>query len=320
MRVMLLVDVEGVSQVDDVRAASWNYPELYAQTQIDVTLDTNAAIRGLRAAGATEIIVADGHGARVRPHNFNLLPERLEPDVKLVRGASHLEAAKGLDALAMVGMHCRNGTPIGFMGHTTSGFTAVTFNGEWFGEVAMLAAVAGERGVPTILVTGDDATIRENHAFMPWIETAVVKTATGRTSCDCLSGDVARAQIETAARCSLEQLASMKPLVVATPVETEVWFPSLYHADLAEIIPGSRRVSETAIAQTSESFFDARRFFSTALRLASGVRASGLMKTLMDDPETAAGIIAHHRKEQEDFWKAPPWITVELPRQIAENG
>jgi len=135
MCVLLLVDVEGVSRVDDVRAVSWDYPMLYAQTQIETTLDTNAAIRGLRAAGATQIIVADGHGARVRPTEFNLLPEELESGVELVRGASYLETAEEFDALAMVGMHCRNGTPVGFMGHTTSGFTAVRFNGEWFGEV-----------------------------------------------------------------------------------------------------------------------------------------------------------------------------------------
>lgn len=313
MRLMLLVDVEGVSLVDDVRAVSWDYPELYAQTQIEVTLDTNAAIRGLHAAGATEIIVADGHGARARPHTFNLLPEQLEHGVELVRGASHLETANGLDALAMVGMHCRNGTPVGFMGHTTSGFTAVTFNGEWFGEASMLAAIAGERGVPTILVTGDDATMRENRAFMPWIETVAVKTATSRTSCDCLPGDVAREQIEAAAQRSLKQLASMKPLVVATPVETEIWFPNRYHADLAEIVPGARRVGEATITRTSESFFEARRFFSTALRLASGVRAGELMKTLLEDPDTAARITEHSRNRQESFWRESPWITVEPP-------
>jgi D-amino peptidase len=313
---MVFVDVEGISLVDDVRAVNWRYPELYAQTQIETTLDVNAAIRGLRAAGATEIIVADGHNARLRPDQFNVLRDRLEPDVELVRGVSWLfENAKELDAFTQVGMHCRNGTPIGFMGHTTTYFTAVKFNGEWFGEGPMLSAIAGMSGVPTTLVAGDDATARENRAAMPWIETAIVKTATGRTTCDCLPGDEARAEIEAAAKRSLEKLPSMKPLVVSEPVETEVWFPSAEYADAALTIPGAHRIGETAVARYSDTFMDARKFFSAALQLGGGVSTRRTLKRLTADPAIAQKVHESARNYSETYWAGEPWITVEPPSE-----
>jgi len=317
MRVMVFVDVEGISQIDDIRAVDWRYPELYSQAQIETTLDVNAAIRGLRAAGATEIIVADGHNARLGPDQFNVLRDRLEPNAELVRGAEWLfENAKELDAFTLIGMHCRNGTPVGFMGHTTTYFTAVKFNGEWFGEGPMLSAVAGMSGVPTILVTGDDATARENRAAMPWIETAIVKTATGRTTCDCLPGDVARAEIEAAAKRSLEKLPSMKPLVVSEPVETEVWFPSAEYADAALNIPGARRIGETAVACNSDTFVDAERFFYTALLLGGSLATSRELKTLTAaDPAIAERANGNARERREAFWAGEPWITAELPSE-----
>lgn len=314
MKVMVLVDLEGISLLDDPRAMSPDFPEQYAFAREQVTEDTNAAIRGLRKAGAREILVVDGHAARGRPDEYNVIPERLEKGIELLRGAGVLEKpGANLDALAMVGMHCRNGTPIGFMGHTTSGFTAVRFNGEWFGEAEMLAAVAGAYGVPTILVTGDDATIREAKHYMPWIEGVVVKTATGRATCTVLPAETTRPMIEQAAERGLKNLDRMKPLVVAEPVITEVFFPSAADASLAEIIPRAERSGETSVRYHANTFLDARRFFSTALRLAFAARTTAKVKFLTEDPATKQREIEYNRRQSERFWGGEPWIRVELP-------
>lgn len=313
MKVLLLVDLEGASLLDDTRAMIPDFPEQYAVAREEITRDTNAAIRGLRKGGATEIVVADGHGARAWPDRFNVIPEKLEAGVELRRGAAVLEKASDLDAVAMVGMHCRNGTPVGFLGHTTSGFTAVKFNGEWFGEVEMLAAVAGHYGVPTILVTGDDATVREAKYYMPWVEGVVVKKATGRTSCSCLPGDVTRALIEQAAERALRNLSRMQPLVVSPPVVVEVFFPSARHADLAACIPRAVRSSETSLMYVADQFLEARRFFNTALRLASALGTEATLRFLTADEATRARLSEYNRQQRVSFWNAEPWIVVDLP-------
>lgn len=313
MKVMLVVDLEGASLLDDGRAMMRHFPELYADAREQITHDTNAAIRGLSRGGATEIIVADGHAARLWPDTFNVIPEQLESGVDLVRSAAALEEQRGLDALALVGMHCRNGTPLGFLGHTVSGFTAAKFNGEWFGESEMVAAVAGLAGVPTILVTGDDATIREAKQFMPWIEGAVVKIATGRASCDPLPGHVTRPRIEAAAERALQNLSQMEPFVVAPPVTAEVFFPSAAHADLAAAIPRAVRSSETSLTYVADDFLEAYRFFMAALRLATAVRTAATIQFLTSDEATGARLVEYQRRRTEEYWAAEPWIVVDPP-------
>ena len=313
MRVMLLIDLEGASLLDVPRAMMPDESELYANAREQITLDANAALRGLRKGGATEILVVDGHGARAFPDIFNVIPEKLEPGITLLRGAAALEKPNNLDALAMLGMHCRNGTPVGFMGHTTSRFTAIKFNGEWFGESEMLAAVAGHYGVPTIMVTGDDATIREAKHYMPWIEGVVVKTATGRTSCALLPGDITRPLIEGAAERALANLQDKRPLVVTGPVTAEIFFPTGQHTDMASVLPRATRTGDTSLTYVAEDFLEARRFFSAALRLAAGVRSGKMLKRLSADPVCQEKMIEYNRTQREEFWNGPPWITVDLP-------
>jgi D-amino peptidase len=312
MKVMIVVDLEGAACIDDGRAMMPYFPELYAVAREEITQDVNAAVRGLRRAGATEIVVADGHGARLWPETFNVLPDKLEPEVALVRGAGALEETAGLDAVAMVGMHCRNGTPVGFLGHTVSGFTALKINGAWFGESEMVAATAGQQRVPAILVTGDDATIVEAQHFMPWLEGVVVKVATGRASCECLPGQEARASIERGAEHALESQSRMYPLVVSRPVTAEVFFPSADHADLAASLPRAVRAGETSLTYQADDYLEASRFFMTALRLASGVRSTGEMRYLMSDKATAARLEAYKRRRTESFWEEEPWLVADL--------
>ena len=62
MRVYIVTDLEGVAGVHDIE--NWCEPASpnYARAKELLTLEVNAAIAGFRAAGATDILVADGHG------------------------------------------------------------------------------------------------------------------------------------------------------------------------------------------------------------------------------------------------------------------
>ena len=76
-----------------------------------MTQEVNAAIDGAYEAGATEILVCEGHGSM-----RNILIEELHPDTRLISGYPkyHLQLT-GLDAsfdgAFFIGFHARSNTP-----------------------------------------------------------------------------------------------------------------------------------------------------------------------------------------------------------------
>lgn len=60
MRVLILADLGGVSGAGDYRLLIPARP-IYEEACENLTQDINAAVRGLRAAGATEIDIVDSH-------------------------------------------------------------------------------------------------------------------------------------------------------------------------------------------------------------------------------------------------------------------
>src|SRR5512132_961290 len=131
------------------------------------TEEINAAVRGARAGGATEIVVMDCHGAG-GAYSFNsLVHEMLDPGCEYVvqeRWTGYTGALEqGCDAALFVGMHARAGTRFGVLSHTVSSeaWHNLWFNGVLVGETGINAALCGHFGCPVLLVTGDAATCAE---------------------------------------------------------------------------------------------------------------------------------------------------------------
>ena len=148
MRVQIMTDMEGVSGIIAWDQVSGGKP-MYEEGRRLYTEEINAAVRGADAAGATEIVVVDCHGAG-GPWTFNsLVPELLDPRCDWVAGHtwSHytdtLEA--GCDAVLLVGMHAKAGTADGVLSHTISTvlWRHLWFNGQAVGEVGVNAAACG---------------------------------------------------------------------------------------------------------------------------------------------------------------------------------
>ncbi len=66
LKVVIIDDMEGVSGIDDWHQILYGCEEFEEFGRAQVTEDVNAAIRGLRKAGATEIRVIDYHGSGAR--------------------------------------------------------------------------------------------------------------------------------------------------------------------------------------------------------------------------------------------------------------
>src|SRR4051812_38459099 len=93
LKVFVSVDMEGVAGVvtaDQLSPGSFEYERF----RNFMTREALAAIEGARQAGATEFVVADGHGKMQ-----NLLIDQFPADVRIVRGEPrHLSMMAGIDS------------------------------------------------------------------------------------------------------------------------------------------------------------------------------------------------------------------------------
>jgi D-amino peptidase len=166
VRVLVVSDMEGVAGIVRWEQVTGGEP-MYEEGRRLYTEEINAAVRGARTAGATEIVVMDCHGAG-KGWDFNsLVPELLHPACEYVVQQEWTEYTKfledGCDAALFVAMHARAGAPDGVMNHTVSGqrWLNLRFNGVLVGETGINAALCGTWGCPVLLVTGDRATCEE---------------------------------------------------------------------------------------------------------------------------------------------------------------
>lgn len=175
MNVYICTDLEAVAGVID--SLNWCYPEgrYFDAAKELLTQETNAAIEGFLAAGAKRIVVCDGHGWG------GLDPLKLHPCAELLAGSfGYVGYPLGLDTsfdvFAWVGQHAMAGTPHGHLAHTGSyKVLEATFNGTPIGEIGQFAYVAAELGVRPVFLSGDRAGCEEAAAFIPGIETVMVK-------------------------------------------------------------------------------------------------------------------------------------------------
>ncbi len=163
MRVHVISDMEGVAGIVKWQQVGGG-EAMYEEGRRLYTGEINAAVRGAKAAGATEIVVMDCHGAGEGWTFNSLIPDELDPDCEYVVQDEWTEYTEfleeGCDAALFVGMHARAGTSKGVMNHTISGrdYQNLWFNGTLVGETGINAALCGNWGCPVLLVTGDEAT------------------------------------------------------------------------------------------------------------------------------------------------------------------
>ncbi len=237
MRVLIMTDMEGVSGIvvwDQVNGGA----PMYEEGRRLYTEEINAAVRGAKAAGATEIVVVDCHGAGGGWTFNSLVPELLDPDCDWVahhtwsRYTELLE--QGCDAALFVGMHARAGTPDGVLCHTisTTSWRNLWFNDDLVGETGINAALCGHYGCPVLLVTGDEATGREAKELLgDGLTTVAVKRGLSRYSARQIPPVRARQMIEAGARQALQDLHAVRPYTPGRPTTITVELGSVDSAN-----------------------------------------------------------------------------------------
>jgi len=176
-RLYIITDMEGVAGVLD--SENWCKPEgrYYELGKEFLTAEVNAAIESFAHGGATEFLVADGHGYG------GIDPKRLDRRAELARNwappSYPFNLDKGFGYIAWVGQHAMSRTENAHLAHTGSfGVFETTINGTPVGEFGEMALCATQLGVRAIFGSGDLAFTQEAKALVPGIESVAVKRGT----------------------------------------------------------------------------------------------------------------------------------------------
>lgn len=263
MKVLIMTDMEGVSGIVVWNQVNGGDP-MYEECRRLYTEEINAAVRGAKAAGATEIVVVDCHGAGGGWTFNSLVPELLDPDCEWVahhpwsRYTELLE--EGCDACLLVGMHARAATPDGVLCHTisTTSWRHLRFNETYVGEVGINAALCGHYGCPCLLVTGDVATCKESKGLLgEGLTTVAVKKGLSRYSARQIPPVRARQMIEEGAKESLKDLRKVKPYVPANPTSITIELGAVDHAANFVGRPGVEIVDPLTVVSKASDWMSA---------------------------------------------------------------
>lgn len=146
MRVVLSADMEGISQITDVREVLACSRQYWETGQRRMNADVAAAAEGLLAGGASEVIVLDNHGSG---NPRNLVGEALPEGARLEAWNVFDLPAHGVDAQLQVGYHARCGVDA-FISHTYIPRLRLRVGGEliseshgrvWAGRVPLIGII-----------------------------------------------------------------------------------------------------------------------------------------------------------------------------------
>ena len=246
MKVFIVSDMEGVAGIVKWQQVTGGHA-MYEEGRRLYTGEINAAVRGAKAAGATEIVVMDCHGAGEGWTFNSLIPEELDTDCEYVVQNEWTEYTEyleqGVDAALFVGMHAMAGTRDGVLAHTVSGSSwwRLRFNGVEVGETGINAALCGTWGCPVLLVTGDEASCREGRALLgDALTTVAVKKGLGRFTARQYPAPKARELIEAGASRRSPISAQSRPTNRARPCEIIVDFNTSDHVEKYRYRAGRR--------------------------------------------------------------------------------
>ncbi len=277
LKVLVLYDMEGITGADDYKKTTVAHPEAYGLGRQSLTADVNAAIVGLKAGGATEIVVVDGHGSGNSDEPDVIESQLTAPARMHYRGTPfdiYMDSYDdSFDAIVAIGMHAGAGNRSGFLAHTYSSIDIeYRVSGVPFSETMILAMGAARLKIPVIMVSGDDQLERQIRRQMPWAKYAVVKHAVNIGKAEPQPRDEASRRIETAAREAVQSLAQARLLEIPGPYRFALKFEEPAQARNAALLPGSELLADGQTVQVrAHDFEDGYRLSLRLISLAGVV-------------------------------------------------
>jgi D-amino peptidase len=217
-------DLEGVSGVVNlaqVDPSSGEYPEARRAFMAELL----ALIEGLQEGGAEAVSVYDEHwfGRNV---DLSQMPSGVtvhcgKPPYRADWPGGLVAADRGM---ILHGLHSMAGTGQVLCHTYEPDFRAITLNGRLVGEIGMETAIAGDWGVPLVMIVADSAGAAEAAELVPGVESVVTKVSCSATGAACLPLGQVTAKIRAAALQLAGRPAKMQPLRVPAPVKLRCSF------------------------------------------------------------------------------------------------
>lgn len=237
MKIYVCTDLEGISGVVNFDQTGRDSQGIeYERARRLLTNEVNTVVGACKEAGVKEIIVLDGHHS-----GYNFIVEELHPDGNyIVGGGGRKKVLPGLDkdfdGMILLGYHAMAGTENAVLDHTQSSKTWYNYwvNDIKMGEVGQAAIIAGNMGIPVILVTGDIAVCEEAEDLLPDVETVAVKEGYSRTCAKIISPLKVQAMIKEGVKKALAKIKKAKPYQAKFPARIKIEFQTTEPADTYE--------------------------------------------------------------------------------------
>ncbi len=223
MKIMIRCDMEGLTgmtRFEQCEPGGDDYPSAVKMLMSDL----NAVVAGLKAGGATHVAIYDMHY-----YGTNIAMDELDADVEVIANKAMYEPgnAGGLDSsfdgMSLVGLHAKAGAPGGLLAHSYEHETQdIRVNGAVMGEIGVEAAIAGDFGVPLILMTGDSKGAEEAEATIEGVVTVTVKESIDLEEGKCYAAEETAKRLEEGAKRAMAQIGKVKPYAFAPPIVMEI--------------------------------------------------------------------------------------------------
>lgn len=266
MKIYISADMEGV--VGAVTAEQLGPSGFeYQRFREFMTQEVNAAIEAAVEAGATEIVVSDSHG-----NGQNLLIEKLPKDIMVVRSWPRpLMMMQGIDetfdGAIFLGYHSSTTNTKGIRAHTMSSATLadVRLNNVSMSEGSFNAAIAGQFDVPIIMVSGDDAAVKEVSDVVGDVEGAVVKWNYGFHSAKTMMPEAAYALIRQKVKKAIGRIDEFKPYKPKTPVQLDIRFKNYLPSEVLSYLSIVERTDAHSIRFEGKDMIETSKFMEFIL-------------------------------------------------------
>ncbi len=214
-----------------------------------------------RNAEIDEILIADSHSSG---DNIDYDFCKLDSRINLISGGPRPTymmpmLTQDFDYVFLIGYHAGTGALNGNMDHSYSNskIQKISINGKPMNEALINAAFAGCMGVPVALVSGDLALQKELmiHDAIPWIEYVCTKEGFSKFAAKNYNPIVVRSALQKATHKVLSKPArEYKLFQFDPPITLEIEFHSTAMADMACLMPGTKRVDGKTISYANDDY------------------------------------------------------------------
>lgn len=258
MKIFISADIEGCTGLS-FTAETHKTEAVYQRYADQMTTEVVAVCEAAHAAGATAIVVKDGHGDA-----SNINPLSMPEYVTLIRGKSGhpynmmFGLDETFDGVFFLGYHAAAGNPEFAISHTSTGNSQyIRLNGRYMSEFMLNTYTASSLGVPVLFLSGDEAICRDATDLAPHIMTAKTKHGVGGATF-CEPWSVSKTRIREAAITAIERVKKSSAPITPLPEEFiyEVTYKDWKKAYQMAFYPGMERVDRFTNRLVSKNWME----------------------------------------------------------------